>query len=156
MSAEDNAYNVNKLRLKTWIWRHKQRTPNTNGHHMPLNDPPHENYLRTPLHSAHWSHSHWIFQTCGSIASDSLVLLFTQHKITLFAAISSHCLAALHAKTSAFNSTTWQNAYCRNLEDLLPRYCYAIKNNSRTIRSQVTQAASAGKSSPSHNTINRN
>ena len=29
---------------KTWIWvklwRHRQRTPNTNDHHMPLNDPP--------------------------------------------------------------------------------------------------------------------
>jgi len=31
------------------LWRHKQRTPNTNGHHMTLNQPPHENFLRTPL-----------------------------------------------------------------------------------------------------------
>jgi len=32
------------------LWRHKQHTPNTNDHHMPLNEPPHENFLRTPLH----------------------------------------------------------------------------------------------------------
>jgi len=31
------------------LWRHKQRTPNTNDHHMPLNATPHENFLRTPL-----------------------------------------------------------------------------------------------------------
>jgi len=30
-------------------WRHKQRTPNTNDHHVPLNETPHENFLRTPL-----------------------------------------------------------------------------------------------------------
>jgi len=42
-----------------------------------------------------------------------------------------------------------QNAYYRNLkwslEDLLPCYCYTIKTNSRTIRSQVSQPASADK-----------
>jgi len=31
------------------LWRHVQRTPNTNYHHMPLNETPHENFLRTPL-----------------------------------------------------------------------------------------------------------
>jgi len=31
------------------LWRHKQRTPNTNDHQMPLNETPHENFLRTPL-----------------------------------------------------------------------------------------------------------
>jgi len=31
------------------LWRHKQRTPNTNDHHMALNEPPHENILRKPL-----------------------------------------------------------------------------------------------------------
>jgi len=32
------------------LWRDKQRTPNTNDHHMTLNqNPPHENFLRTPL-----------------------------------------------------------------------------------------------------------
>ena len=54
MRVDEYAYYVNKLRqnvgLETWIWRHKHRTPNTNDHHMPLNDPPlHENFLRTPL-----------------------------------------------------------------------------------------------------------
>ena len=43
---------------KTLVWkhdydvkllRHKQRTSNTNDHHMPLNETPHENFLRTPL-----------------------------------------------------------------------------------------------------------
>ena len=31
------------------LWRHKQCTPKTNNHHMTLNQPPHENFLRTPL-----------------------------------------------------------------------------------------------------------
>jgi len=31
------------------LWRHKQRTLNTNDHHMPLNETPHEDFLRTPL-----------------------------------------------------------------------------------------------------------
>jgi len=41
------AYYVNKRRqnvgLETYnvnLWRHKQRTPNTNDQHMPLNEPP--------------------------------------------------------------------------------------------------------------------
>ena len=59
----------------------------------------------------------------------------------LLTAISSCCLAALPAKTSAFNSQMRQNAYYRNLkrrlEDLLPCYSHAIKTNRRTIRSQV-------------------
>ena len=44
MRAEEYAYYVNKLRLKheydVKLWRHKKRTPNTNDHHMPLNEPP--------------------------------------------------------------------------------------------------------------------
>jgi len=31
------------------LWRHKQRTPNTNDHHMPLNEVPLKNFLRMPL-----------------------------------------------------------------------------------------------------------
>jgi len=31
------------------LWRHKERTPNTNDHRMPLNETPHENVLCTPL-----------------------------------------------------------------------------------------------------------
>jgi len=30
------------------LWRHKDRTPQTTNHHMPLKIP-HENFLRTPL-----------------------------------------------------------------------------------------------------------
>ena len=55
-------------------------------------------------------------------------------------AISSHCLAALTAKMSAFNRHIQQNAYYRKFsgafEDLLPIYCYAIKANSKPILSQ--------------------
>jgi len=38
-----------------------------------------------------------------------------------------------------------QNAYDHNwtFEDLFPRYCYAVKSNGRTIRSQALQPASA-------------
>ena len=60
-----------------------------------------------------------------------------------------HCLAALSAKTSAFNSLMQQNASHRNIKwtfaDLVPCYCYAIKTNSRTIRSRLSQPTSAGK-----------
>jgi len=59
--VEEYAYYVNKFRqnvgLETWLWRdvklwrHKQWTPNTNAHHTPLNETPHENFLRTPLSS---------------------------------------------------------------------------------------------------------
>jgi len=31
------------------LWRHKDCTPQTNDHHTLLNEPPHENFLRTPL-----------------------------------------------------------------------------------------------------------
>jgi len=60
-----------------------------------------------------------------------------------------HRLAALPAKICAFNSLMQQNACYRNLKwtvaGLLPRYCYAVKTNSRTIRSRLSQPASAGK-----------
>jgi len=49
--------------------------------------------------------------------------------------MSSHCLVALPAKMSAFNSYMRQNAYHLNfkciLEDLLPSYCYVTKANSK-------------------------
>jgi len=31
------------------LWSHKQHTPHANYHHIPLNETPHENFLRTPL-----------------------------------------------------------------------------------------------------------
>jgi len=44
VDVEKYASYVNKLHqnvgLETWLWRHKQRTPNTNDHHMPLNETP--------------------------------------------------------------------------------------------------------------------
>ena len=67
---------------------------------------------------------------------------------SLFPAVSSHCLATLPAKISAFKSHLQQNAWHHNLkwtfEDLLPCYYYTIKTNSETIRSQVWQLAPAG------------
>jgi len=66
----------------------------------------------------------------------------------LFAAISSHCLATLPGKMSAFKSHLQQNGWYRHLkwtfEDLLPCYYYTIKTNCETIRSQVWQLAPAG------------
>ena len=65
------------------------------------------------------------------------------------ATYGSDCLTALPAKMSALNSCVRENAYYRNLkcifEDLLPCYYYATKANGRTIRSRVSQPASAGK-----------
>jgi len=50
-----------------------------------------------------------------------------------------HCLAALTAKMCAFNRLMQQNACYRDIKwtfaDFLPCYCYAMKTNSRTIRS---------------------
>ena len=54
---------------KTLVWKHKDdielrrykaRTPITIDHHMPLNEPPHENFLRTPGTEANieFKHSH--------------------------------------------------------------------------------------------------
>jgi len=71
----------------------------------------------------------------------------------LLAAISSHSLATLPAKMSAFKSHMPQNVEYRNLkwtfEDLLPCYYYTTKTNSKTIRSQVWQHDPAGSSAAS-------
>jgi len=49
------------------LWRHKQRTPNTNDHHMSLNETPQENFLRTPLRPTdqlfHIFHTIFLFLT---------------------------------------------------------------------------------------------
>jgi len=70
---------------------------------------------------------------------------------TWLTAISSHCLTSLPAEIPPFNSYMRLNAYYRDFkcifEDLLPCYCYVTKANSRTIRSRVSQPASAGKES---------
>jgi len=82
---------------------------------------------------------------------NSLMLLFTKYKCRLrgLPLSACHCLAALLAKMCAFNSLMPQNACCLNIKwtfaGLLPRYCYAIKTNSRTILSRLSQPASAGK-----------
>ena len=91
----------------------------------------------------------WIFQICGSIATDWLKLLFTQYKNMWLIAISSNCLAALPAKMFAFNSHTRKTptilTWSEHLNIFLLCYCYTIKTNSRTICLQVWQLAPAGK-----------
>ena len=37
------------MNMTSKLWCQKQRIPNTNDHHTPLNETPHENILRTPL-----------------------------------------------------------------------------------------------------------
>jgi len=89
------------------------------------------------------------FETHGSIFVDSLILVFTKYKCTWLTTISMSLLAALPAKMSAFNNLMQQNVCHRNTKwtfaDLLPCYCYAIKTNSRKIRSRLSQPTSAGK-----------
>jgi len=58
MLVEEYAYYVNKLchniGLETWICRQIVTSqPNTNDPYMPLNETPHENFLRTPLFIGH-------------------------------------------------------------------------------------------------------
>jgi len=72
-----------------------------------------------------------LLKHCKLEQSHSYFFFFTQDKTTRLSAISSHCLVALPAKMSAFNSDMRQNAYYRNLKrtfaDLLPCYCYVTK-----------------------------
>jgi len=60
-----------------------------------------------------------------------------------------HCLTALPAKMCAFKSIIQQNACYHNLKwtfaGVLPRYCYAIKTNNRTIHSRLSLPPSARK-----------
>jgi len=64
-------------------------------------------------------------------------------------AVGNHCLAVLLTKYVCFQQSHTAKRLLRSsiwtLEDSLPCYCYAIKTNSRTICSQVSQPASAGK-----------
>ena len=59
------------------------------------------------------------------------------------------CLTTLPTKMSAFSSYLRQNPCYGDsrciFENLLPCYCYATKANSITIRSRVSQPASASK-----------
>ena len=72
---------------------------------------------------------------------------------TLLTAISSHCLAALPAKMSAFSScikcdkTAYLVTSSGPLKILSPSSCDATKVNSRTIHSRVSQPAFVVKSS---------
>ena len=66
---------------------------------------------------------------------------------TWLTAVSSHCLTTLPAKMPAFSSYMRQNAYHRDLKRSTSSHiCYhATKANRRTIRSRVSQPASASK-----------
>ena len=57
MSTTVAKTSVWKHELDVRVRRHKQRAPNTNDHHMPLIETPHENFLRTPLAVAIVSYS---------------------------------------------------------------------------------------------------
>jgi len=52
------------------LWRHKDRTPQTNDHHMPLNETPHENFLRASL----------LLNTCPEISCGQVVVWTTSSK----------------------------------------------------------------------------
>jgi len=53
------------------LWRHKQRTPNTNDHHMPLNNPTHDNFLRTSLTNGHIEIHGYSLEDPGVINTES-------------------------------------------------------------------------------------
>ena len=47
------------------LWRYKQRTPNTNDYPMPLNETPHEKFLRTPLDVSVESFTQAVYLNCN-------------------------------------------------------------------------------------------
>jgi len=62
-----------------------------------------------------------------------------QYKTTKLTTISSHCLAVFSAKDVCV-----QQSHAAKRRSFLPYYCYAIKTNDQTIRSQALQPASVG------------
>ena len=87
-----------------------------------------------------------IFQTCGSIATDSLMLLFIQYKCACLTLSLSRCITCHDVCVQQSHATKRLLPYHEvNFENLLPCYCYAMKTTSKTIRAQLSQPASAGK-----------
>jgi len=59
--------------------------------------------------------------------------------------VSLHYLPKMSAFNSCMRLSTFYNYLNWTFENLLPGYCYTIETNDRTIRSLVSQPASAGK-----------
>ena len=79
---------------------------------------------------------------------DSLMLLFIKYKCTWLTAISmslSRCITFQDVCVQQSQQNACHRYTKWTFADLLPCYCYAIKTNSRTIRSPRSQPASAGK-----------
>jgi len=77
------------------------------------------------------------------------MLLFTKYKCTWLTAVSmslSRCITCHDVYFHQSHATKRLPPYIKwTFEDLLPCYCYAIKTNSRTTRSRLSQPTSGGK-----------
>jgi len=73
------------------------------------------------------------------------MLFFKQYKAACLSTISSHCLAAVLAKMSAFNSHMRQNGSSSTFEVKLGRFVAMLLLCDNTIRLLVSQLASVGK-----------
>ena len=88
------------------------------------------------------------FQAPQQLATDSRMILFTQIKLRVVCyqqqlSRSITCQRCL-SSTVTYNKMPRYRNFAQTFEDSLPCYCYAAKTNGRTIRSQVSQAASGG------------
>jgi len=55
------------------------------------------------------SQKQWIFQTCGSTGTDSLMLIFAKNYVAYrYRYQQCHCLAALPAKICLCSTVTWR------------------------------------------------
>jgi len=74
---------------------------------------------------------------------------FTKYKCTWSTAVSMSLSRCITCQDVCVPQLLKQNACYHNIKwtfaGLLPCYCYAIKTNSRTIRSRLSQPVSAGK-----------
>jgi len=80
--------------------------------------------------------------------TDSIGLLFTQYKTTWLTAISSHCVAALPSKISAFNISMRQNACYRDLN--LQRFAAMVLLHNRDEQRKNWIPISAGPRKGAH------
>jgi len=90
----------------------------------------------------------FFFQPPQQLATDSRMILFTQIKLRVVCnqqqlSRSITCQRCLSSTVTYDKMPRYRNL-TQTFEDSLPCYCYAAKTNGRTIRSQVSQAASAG------------
>jgi len=100
-------------------------------------------FLQHEENALSYGNSH---ENCATLAQQCIfftrAFVHTQYSNTCLTTISSHCLAAIPAKTSAVNShrkTPITVSWNKIFEDSLQCFCCALKINSRTIRSHVSQ-----------------